>query len=141
MAYLSFVPPIVRVALLVTVCCRGAGWELMAAEPAPERPATVKLTIDYGDGVQKHFTGLPWQGRMTVLEAMLKAHEHPRGIRLKYRGKGATALVLQIDDVANEGGRGRNWIYQVNGQPANRSCGIFVLNRGDTILWKFETYR
>jgi hypothetical protein len=101
----------------------------------------VRLVIDYGDGVQKHYTRLPWRPKMTVLDALQLAHRHARGIRLEFRGKAATALVTQIDDLTNQGGRGRNWIYRVNNKPGNRSCGIHPLEAGDTVLWKFETYR
>ena len=43
---------------------------------------------------------------MTVLDALLLARQHARGIRLKYRGKAATALVTQIDDLVNQRGAG-----------------------------------
>jgi hypothetical protein len=115
-----------------------------AAETAgPERaePDPVCLIVDYGDGVQKHFTQLPWKAEMTVLDALLLARDHQRGIRLDYRGRAATSLVTQIDDLANQGGGGRNWIYYVNKKPGSRSCGIQPLQAGDTVLWKFERYR
>ena len=112
-----------------------------AAESADADKQHVHLVIDYGDGVQKHYTQLPWRQQMTVLDALLLARRHARGIRLEYRGKGATTLVTQIDDLVNQGGRGRNWIYQVNDAPSDRSCGIHPLEAGDTVLWKFETYR
>ena len=112
-----------------------------SAEPPPQVDEPVRLIIDYGDGVQKHFTQLPWRQEMTVLDALLLAHKHPRGIRLEYRGKAATAMVTGIDDLTNQGGQGRNWIYRVNREPGSRSCGIQPLEAGDTVLWKFETYQ
>lgn len=110
-------------------------------EPPAKATEHVRLIIDYSDGVQKHYTELPWRPEMTVLDALRQAQQHPRGIRLEYRGKAATAMVTRIDDLTNQGGRGRNWIYRVNEEPGSRSCGIRPLEAGDTVLWKFETYR
>jgi plasmid replication initiation protein len=105
--------------------------------------AIVSLVVDYGDGVQKHFTQLEWRDGATVFDMMQAAMQHPRGIRVKYRGKGATLLVTQIDDQSNEAGKGadRNWIYRINGQIGERSAGICTVKRGDTVLWSFEAYQ
>ena len=109
-----------------------------AAEPADEK--TVKLTIDYGDGVQKVFVALPWKEKMTVLAALQAAEKHPRGIKLTHQGSGERVLVTAIDDLKNEG-RGRNWIYEVNGKLADKSAGVYELLAGDSVLWRFATYR
>jgi hypothetical protein len=121
-------------ALAATLGATGQG----AEKDSPSR--TVRLIIDYGDGVQKHFTQLRWQNGMTVLDALEAAQKHPRGIEVKYRGKGATAFLTQIDDLENQG-RGRNWVYRVNGKLADRSFARFTLKSGDTVLWKFGQYR
>ena len=96
--------------------------------------------IDYGDGSEKHFTAIAWKEGMTVFDAMQAADQHPRGIDLAYRGKGATALLERIDDLENEGA-GRNWIFRVNGKLADRGMGVYELKSRDAILWKFEKYR
>jgi hypothetical protein len=121
------------------VCVSASGF---AAEGPAEKAASpvVQVTIDYADGVQKHFSHLGWKRGMTVLDAMLAADQHPRGIAIVHRGKGATALLTRIDDVENEGA-GRNWVYRVNGKLADRSMGVYELQSGDTVLWKFEKYQ
>ena len=103
-------------------------------------PPAVRLVIDYGDGVQKHFTQLPWKKGITAFDALQQAAAHRRGIEFRHRGAGATAFVTQIDDLKNEG-RKRNWVFRVNNKLAERSCGIETLKPGDTILWKFGEYR
>jgi uncharacterized protein DUF4430 len=105
-----------------------------ADEPATEK--TVKLTIDYGDGVQKVFAALPWKEKLTVLAALEAAAKHPRGIKLAHQGTGERILITAIDDLKNEG-RGRNWLYEVNGKLADRSAGVFELAAGDAVLWRF----
>ena len=111
---------------------------LVAADPLGEK--RVKVVIDYADGVEKHFTGLPWEKDMTVLDVMKAAKKHPRGIQFESRGKGATTFIFQIDDVKNEAS-GRGWLFRVNGLLSDRSCGIYPLKAGDIILWKYEKYR
>jgi len=107
---------------------------LAAAQDAP----SVRLTIDYGDGVQKTFSALEWTEKMTVLDALQAAEKHPRGIKVKHTGAGETVFVTAIDDVANEGRGGRNWRYTVSDHPARTSAGIAELKAGDTILWRFR---
>lgn len=121
------------------------------SETNAKQTASVVLTIDYGDGMQKRFPQLPWKDGMTAFEALRWSAKHPRGISLKSRGKGATTLVLQIDDLKNgepgnqaDGSSGKskkNWIFRVNDQIADRSCGVFKLKAGDRILWKFDEYQ
>lgn len=114
-----------------------------AAEPQKEQEGakeTVKLAIDYGDGVQKQFAELPWTKEMTVLAALEAAAKHPRGIKFVHQGKGETLLVTAIDDLKNEG-RGRNWLYEVNGKLADRSCAVMPLKAGDSVLWRFGKYQ
>jgi hypothetical protein len=112
-----------------------------AQEAPAEEPPRVVLTIDYGDGVEKRFKALEWKPGLTALEALEQASRHRRGIKLQYRGSGATAFVLQIDDLENEGGGGKNWLYRVNGQPAKRGAGVLALEAGDEVLWTFGPLR
>lgn len=125
----------------------GTALLLLAAAPMPlahaaEQPEpTIGLTIDYGDGVQKHFTRLAWKQSMTVLDAMQAAQDHPRGITFRYRGRGSTAFLVQIDDLENQG-RDRNWLYQINGKLADRSFAVQTLQPKDQITWEFgQPYR
>jgi len=123
-------------------------WLVLAAVAAtvahsaedPQGPPRVRMVVDYGDGVQKHFTRLRWREDMTVLDALKAASKHPRGIQFECRGRAATAFLTKIDDLENEG-RGSNWIYRVNDKLARRSIGIFTLQPGDTVLWRFGEYR
>jgi hypothetical protein len=121
-----------RVAVLLFV--------LPVVASAEEPAAKVEVVVNYGDGVEKRFTAVSWKEEMTVLDAMKHAQNHPRGIKIEYRGSGATAFLTQIDDLKNEGS-GRNWIYRVNGELATRSFAIQELKRGDAVLWSFEKSR
>jgi hypothetical protein len=100
---------------------------------------TVKLVVDYGDGVEKHFTQLAYKKDMTVLDAVRTAEKHAHGIKAEVRSSGSTAFLTQIDDVKNEGS-GKNWVFRVNGKLGDRSIGIHQLQAGDAVLWRFQEY-
>jgi Domain of unknown function (DUF4430) len=112
---------------------------VVAAEPEPAAK-TVRLTVDYGDGVQKHFTGLVWKEGATVYDVLQSAAKHPRGIKVSHQGAGATTLITAIDDLKNEG-RGRNWLFEVNDKLGEKSCALVELKPGDAVLWRFATYK
>ena len=108
-----------------------------AAEPVK---ATVGLVIDYDDGVEKHFRELPWKAGMTVLDVIQAAQRHPRGSQFVYRSEGDTAFLTAIDDVKNQG-RGRNWIFSINGQLGKRGFAVTEVKSADRVLWKFTQYK
>jgi hypothetical protein len=109
---------------------------------ADEKRGTVKLVIDYGDGVQKVFPALEWKEGMTVLDAMEKAKAPAHGITFKYTGKNETAFLTQIDDLKNEGGgkEKKNWQYWVNEAYADKGFGVRKLDKGDVVLWKLAVF-
>jgi len=126
--------------LLTVGATLGLVTRAVPAAPPATQSKTVRLIVDYGDGVEKHFTAITWKNGMTVFEALGAAAAHTHGITMKYRGKGATLFVERIDDLKNEG-HGNNWTFRVNGRLADRSCGIQTVKAGDAILWRFGKYR
>jgi Domain of unknown function (DUF4430) len=105
---------------------------------AQDAPPSVRLTIDYGDGVQKTFVALEWTEKMTVFDALEAAQKHPRGIKVKHTGAAETIFITAIDDLTNEGRGGRNWRYTVSDQPARTSAGVAELKAGAAIVWRFR---
>lgn len=103
---------------------------------------TVRLAIDFGDGVELHFTQLGWRQGLTVADALALASRHKRGVPVKTKGTGAATLVVQIGDLANEGGgrTARNWLFYVDGERAEVGAGACELARGQRVLWKFAPY-
>lgn len=110
------------------------------AAPQP-KPKLVRVVIDYGDGVEKHFTRIPWKQEMTVQDAMNAAKAWPHGIDFRYTGRGATAFLTQMDDLKNEGAEGKNWLFHVNGKLATKSFGVLRLEAGDRVTWTFQKFR
>lgn len=127
--------------VLTVIALISTGW-VAADEPQAANKAakSVRLTIDYGDGVEKVFRELPWKDGMTVFNALEAAAKHRRGIKVMHQGSGATTLVTAIDDLKNEG-RGRNWLFEVNGKLGEKSCALVRLEAGDAALWRFAKYK
>jgi len=113
-----------------------------AADAGAAKTPSVRLVIDYGDGVEVHFTALEWRSGMTVLDALSAARKHPRGVPFKQRGSGSSALITQIGDVKNGGGgaQSKNWMYSVNAERGEVSAGAQQLKARDVILWRFQVY-
>lgn len=115
------------------------------AEARFQRPkATVRLVIDYGEGVEIHYTAIPHHPGMTLEQAMHAAKEMtgPRALRFESKGAGERAFLVSIDGLANEGaGRDRrNWLYWINDRPGERSFALAALEPGDTAAWRFASY-
>jgi hypothetical protein len=111
-----------------------------AGERTHAQTATVRLVVDYGDGVIKTITGLPWAKGSTVLDVMNAAKDRPHGITFSYTGSGASAFLTRIDDVANEGGGAKkNWQLWVNTTYADRSFGVYEVQPLDVVFWRFTT--
>jgi hypothetical protein len=100
---------------------------------------SVRLVVDYGDGVAKIFDPLPWSKGNTVLDVLNVAKASPHGISFNYTGQGASAFLTDIDGVTNQGGgaSARNWQYWVNTTYADRSFAVFDVQATDTIFWRF----
>jgi hypothetical protein len=110
-----------------------------AGHRAPAQNATIRLVVDYGDGVIKTVTGLPWSKGSTVLDVMNAAKVHPHGITFSYTGSGDAAFLTRIDDIPNEGGGGKSWQLWVNTAYADRSFGVYEVQAFDVIYWRFAT--
>lgn len=112
-------------------------------DPNNSKPAStsteVKLTIDTGDPMVTAVK-VPYAEKMTVRD-LLKAAE-AQGITAEYKGEDAGAMLLSLQGIKNEGGDkdAKNWIFYVNGKPANVSSAVYSLQPGDAIIWRFEKY-
>ena len=93
----------------------------------------VSLTIDFGNGRRQDFDAVAWTKGMTVADLLGKAS----GLEVEQKGSGEGAFLTSINGVANEGAGGSNWLYEVNGQVADRSLAVRELKAGDRVLWRF----
>jgi len=112
---------------------------LMAAagDPAKAQSPTVRLVVDYGDGVTKTIAQLPWAKGSTVLDVMNATKNRPHGISLEYTGSGAASFLTRIDDLANQGGGKKNWQLWVNTSYADKSFAVYEVQPLDVVFWRF----
>jgi hypothetical protein len=132
--------------LRLALACIGAlltlpAFSLRQPLHAQSAAQSVRLVIDYGEGVLKMFDRLPWSKGNTVLDVLNGAKGSPRGITFSYTGQGASAFLADIDGVTNQGGgpAARNWQYWVNTGYADRSFAVFEVQAMDTVFWRFTT--
>jgi hypothetical protein len=97
----------------------------------------VSLTIDFGDGRMTNVAGTAWHQGMTVVDLLTNAP----GISVEQKGSGQAALLTSLDGVANQGADGKNWTFDVNDRPADRSFAVYELRAGDHVLWTFGLRR
>ena len=110
-----------------------------SASAENSRRQFVSLTIDFGDGQRRESQNVPWHDGITVAAALAHVAENSAGkLSFSQHGSGTSALLIEMDDVANEGYGLRNWIYRVNGIRADRSFAVYELRPGDEVLWTFE---
>lgn len=101
--------------------------------------ATATLEVDYGDGSERRYTGLSVEEDTTVQSLLEAVARHPRGVRYKHRGSGATAFLYELDGVKNQG-RKKSWLYRVNGQLGSTSFAVASVSAGDVVRWTFGAY-
>jgi Domain of unknown function (DUF4430) len=102
---------------------------------------TVRLVVDYGDGVIKILDRLPWLKGNTVLDVLNAGKASTHGITFKYTGHDASAFLTEIDGVTNQGGGtgAKNWQFWVNTFYADRSFAVYAVQAADTVFWRFTT--
>ena len=100
----------------------------------------VTIEIDFGELAEKKTLTIPWKVGLNVLDAMNQAKQEKR-LKFKYRGKGVSAFLTQIEGVKNQGAKGDNWIFRVNSKLANRSFGVILLKAGDQVNWSLGKYK
>ena len=131
---------LIQIVLSTVVAFVLAATEAPSIQAADDPQSTVSLAIDFGDGSELHFTQLAWHDNMTVLDALATAAKHARGVKYKVRSSGSFAFVTEIDGLANEGGNGRNWLFQVNDKLGKVGAGVQELEVGDSVQWNFAKY-
>lgn len=96
--------------------------------------ATVTVVVRQPDADTTRAT-VPWLDGQTVAQATQEA-----GLEAVWRGSGEMAFLESLAGVANQGGDGLNWQFEVNDDYADRGAGAVTLRPGDRVLWKLAPY-
>lgn len=121
------------IALLVAVGCE----QVKEAEAAatPRSAGTVQLIIK-APQKDELVVDVPCSDDSTVFSIMERA-KNMGDLNFESRGKGDTVFLDSIQGVENGGASGDNWVYRVNGELADKSCGVFEVAPKDEIVWSY----
>ncbi len=73
---------------------------------------------------------------LSVMDDLKKSKE----LAFVLDGSGETAFVTSIQHIKNQGQKGANWIYSVNGKNAPAGVGTMKVSDTDTITWCYLPY-
>jgi len=100
----------------------------------------IEMEVHFGESAEtKSFEIVVDRQSPTVLDAMKRAEEAGKLV-FAYRGNGKFAFLEAIDMTINQGSDGDNWVYSVNGVQGNKSFGVYRVETGDRIEWRFGAY-
>lgn len=100
---------------------------------------TVELEIDFQSDQENISVRIPCSTDSTVWSILDRAR-NLGDVKFESRGEGETAFVTSIGGVENQAAAGDNWVYRVNGELGDKSCGVFSVKPGDQVLWVFGKY-
>lgn len=134
-----------RLAALLLVVL-GVSSALAISEVRAQSPTQLtvmdKLRLKIVSGEEKQMFEIESSEKLKTVSDLLKhVAEANETFKYKSRGSGRTFFITEINGQKNEGARGRNWIYTVNGKLGNKSAGLFEIKAGDEIEWNLKRYR
>ncbi len=105
----------------------------------PEAPGVreadcVRLQVN---GSTWTFTNVPIGNGTTVYGVLLNLSNW-FGFELRVKWYSLGPFIDGIAGVNSDPARGLYWIYYVNGEYAEVGAGAYVLNGGETVLWRYE---
>ncbi len=105
--------------------------------PAETGPITdVELTVNYGNGTTRVWTGITLTGTTTAERSAYMATAQKCTMSYDDYGGGAY-FITGIDGKEQDGTH--FWQYYVNGEYAGVGACAYVLHSGDSVFWNFTT--
>ncbi|MBA62611.1 MAG: hypothetical protein CMJ76_09625 [Planctomycetaceae bacterium] len=122
------------------LCCLFFVSLLNHSQTTAANQQSVTLQFEYGNGFSKQYKSIPITQGDTILDVMKAMQKHPQRILFKTRGTGKLTFIYEIDMISNEG-RGKNWIFYVNGRRATIGVGAYKIKANDQVMWKYEVFQ
>ncbi len=107
------------------------------ARAADARAAEIRVRVLRGPTAEIIEGTVVWQAEMTVFDVISRFSP---SLDVESTGQGEALFVKSIAGQKNLGSAGDNWIYRVNGQLGDRSCGVYPVAAGDEVVWSFGKY-
>lgn len=113
----------------------------VASPPADtvDQSGTVELSLEFNGRAEDRTLEVEWKPGDTVYSVMIRARDAGR-LTFAAAGAGETVFVKAIADVENEGAGGDNWVFRINDQLGNSSCGVVTVAANDRITWRLGSY-
>lgn len=141
----TFLPSLILVLLLVVL-----GWVIVdrgsldieeqgidKQDTQEEFPEIVSLVLDFGDTTEPQIQSIEIKAEETVLSVLKKALER-LNIDLTIQEYEQGVFIEAIGNRKN-GDDNKYWLYYVNGEMPQVSCGKKIVKAGDKIEFKFQT--
>ncbi len=104
---------------------------------ADAQAAAIRVRVLRGPTAEIIEGTVVWQAEMTVFDVISRFSP---SLDVESTGQGEALFVKSIAGQKNLGSAGDNWIYRVNGQLGDRSCGVYPVAAGDEVVWSFGKY-
>lgn len=121
--------------LLAFSGCQDSNSQTMSAKGA-KSTIEASLRIQFGGLAEDYSESI----RVTEPAVVFDVLRAGLGDELEYTGTGSGLFIKAIRGVANQGAGGPNWVYRVNGELGNVSCGVRTVEAGDEITWSLGSY-
>ncbi len=121
---------------LLCIVAFGCGKEPVA-KPTTARASLgeIEVTIEFPEGTDSVVEVVePVLEGATVLDVL----EQLTLVSVETHGTGGNAFITKIGDLETSAGEG--WLFYVNDQWADRSAGVYELQKGDRVRWKFGSF-
>ncbi|MBX3418423.1 MAG: DUF4430 domain-containing protein [Pirellulaceae bacterium] len=128
---------LVAVFTLVIAGCAGTETVVETADEAqPATRITVRLSVNFNGRSENSAEDIEVPDDTSVFGILAKGFPG----EVEHSGQGERLFVRSIRGVANEGPRGDNWTYRVNGELGKVSSGICPVADGNVVEWTLGKY-
>ncbi len=109
-----------------------------ATSPQDRVADVVRVRVVKNAGSEAMEGEVEWTPGMTVFDVL---DGFSPSLAVSSTGQGESLFVKSIAGQENLGSAGDNWVFRVNGQLGDRSCGIIAVSPGDEVVWSFGKYQ
>lgn len=95
---------------------------------------TRKETIQVSQKIKTNFEPVAIEKGKTALDLLKQT------TKLETKGEGKNAFVISINGRSADEKKKEYWSIYINGKPAELGAGSYILQSGDKIEWRIETY-
>lgn len=111
-----------------------------AGPPVGDPASRVTIKIEFGGQANDIEFISDWKTGITVFDVLTVASQEKK-FPMDASGAGITAFIKSINGVVGGRGGNKHWIYFVNGEIAHSGSGVYLLQPGDSVVWRMGKYQ